>query len=77
MTLKQFVSVSLHIIELTYRLWKVNSVDSSADSVEHEEEEISREISAAAVSTDESKYDYEDADDSNDESELVSGIQWD
>ena len=75
-TLKYFGSVPFYIIETACRLRKLYAVDSTADSVEHEEVEISREKSAAAVPIDEAKYNDEDADNRNDEAELAAGSQY-
>ena len=47
---------------------KVDSIDITADPVEHEEFKISRKNSSADGPTYEEKYDYEADDDSNDES---------
>ena len=43
-TLKAFVSVPFHIIEMAYRLQKVDAIDSTTNPVEHEEVNITRKI---------------------------------
>ena len=76
-TLKDFGNVPFHMIETALRLRKLDAVDSTVDPVEQKEVKIIRENSAATVPTYESVYDDEDADNSNDVSELASGSQYD